>query len=630
MSIRIDNNTFELKITPNKRKRDSAKDIQQSHHNKENNFVFNNFMEVKSIADLVKQKTTPSSMSTTGEHSNPFELARKPPKKKSKRDTDEGCFENPALNLNGPEKIFNPFEVKRMPNIEQENHCFTNPGLNIRGAERDVVNPYEVVRGIQPPLQPAIVAEIQGKNQFKNSFRATDFISFHCIAGIENPALDLQPALAIAVPFTPTVGCRIDFNNIPLDALTPCSMLNNKLVFSPIKKPTDLTPKRPNLSIISEEAVDISKELECYQLELENSMNEAKATKKRGHKNLMDMRRKSTFARRLMDAVSVNADDSVHQSGETDESKVIADDEQTASKHNNEHSCQESSDGHSECPKSSTPKTPNENCIAKYPLDKSAGEHPDFVYEEIDATHYCRDENVENDEIVGNVSAATDANDGTYTVTSEAPNPVQKDEFKNPAPFVRTYRRDLRRPTANAPPSGDDAASQVPIAGDKPKEHHHHEMFGSIRSSIRKSIRKLIHSGGGGGVSSTKSKSTENVSSKEGATTPVSSSSSNILASIRHSMRRKQPIKQPLATSTPCESLNDISIIDNCKPRAVFRDAASAATEKVVAMDAADKDAVGGGIFKGRTTIRSSFRKSSRHVMKSVFKKNIEDYNLEK
>lgn len=162
MSIRIDNNTFELKITPNKRKRDSAKDKQQSCHNKENNFVFNNFMEVKSIADLVKQKTTPSTMSTSSDPSNPYELVRKPPKKKTKHDLDENCFVNPALNINGPEKIFNPFEVKRMPNIEQENHCFTNPGLNIRGAERDVVNPYEVVRDVLPPQ---IVADVQGKHR---------------------------------------------------------------------------------------------------------------------------------------------------------------------------------------------------------------------------------------------------------------------------------------------------------------------------------------------------------------------------------------------------------------------------------------------------------------------------------
>lgn len=164
MSIRIDNNTFELKITPNKRKRDSAKDHSQSCHNKENNFVFNNFMEVKSIADLVKQKATASAtMSTSSVHNNLYECVRKPPKKKTKHDIDDSCFVNPALNINGPEKLFNPFEVKRMPDIGQENHCFTNPGLNIRGAERDVANPFEVVRNGPPPSPPSTRAEVQGK-----------------------------------------------------------------------------------------------------------------------------------------------------------------------------------------------------------------------------------------------------------------------------------------------------------------------------------------------------------------------------------------------------------------------------------------------------------------------------------
>lgn len=157
MSIRVDNNTFELKITPNKRKRDSAKGKHKSSHNKENNFVFNNFMEVKSIADLVKQKTMASTASN--DINNPYEIARKPPKKKTRHDIDDNCFVNPALNINGPEKVFNPFEVKRIPNMEQENHCFTNPGLNIRGGERDVINPFEVVRDDLPP----IVADVQGK-----------------------------------------------------------------------------------------------------------------------------------------------------------------------------------------------------------------------------------------------------------------------------------------------------------------------------------------------------------------------------------------------------------------------------------------------------------------------------------
>lgn len=41
---------------------------------------------------------------------NPFGVARKPPKKK-KRKIDKICFENPALNLEGPERPLNPFEV---------------------------------------------------------------------------------------------------------------------------------------------------------------------------------------------------------------------------------------------------------------------------------------------------------------------------------------------------------------------------------------------------------------------------------------------------------------------------------------------------------------------------------------
>lgn len=450
--------------------------------------------------------------------------------------------------------------------------------------------------------------------------------SFCCISGIENPALDVQPTLAIAVPFTPTVGCRIDFNNIPLDALTPCSMLNNKLVFSPIKKSTDLTPKRSNLSIISEEAVDISKELESYQTELENSINEAKATKKRGKKHLMEMRRKSTFAKRLLGADTTGADDADHPAVATEESADNGEDEQPESRANGEHSCQEHNDGQSECPKSSTPKTPNENCIAKYPMERSVGENPDFVYEEIDEISQRNNATAQNRQEIVEARAREAANHTPQAIVDAAPSPVPEDNFKNPAPFVRTYRRDLRKPIVSAGAKTEEA--KAADAGDRPKEHH--EMFGSIRSSIRKSIRKLINTGGGsdGGK---KTKSSENVSAKDEATTPTSSSASSILSSIRHSMRRKQPIKQPLATSTPCESLNDISILDNCKPRAVFRDTAFAGAENAFATGGGHKDAFGGGMFAGRTTtIRSSLRKSSRHVIKSMFKKNIEDYDLEK
>lgn len=351
-------------------------------------------------------------------------------------------------------------------------------------------------------------------------------------------------------------------------------MLNRHLVFSPVSKSAnETTPKRTNLSVISEEAVDISKELECYQLQLENSMNEAKATNKRGNKNLMDIKRKSTFSKRLS---AVDADPVVNL--QIEEAEVV-----TPTKVE-EHSCHDSS-GHNDCPRSSTPKTPNENCIAKYSVDKSISinENPDVVYEEVNESHVNNEAEPQNEQL-----ESIHTEDDTEL-------------FKNPAPFVRTYRRDVRkRPTiVNEPETKND---------DKPKENH--EVFSGIRSSIRKSIRKLIHPNSGN-----KSKNSEETTpTKEQVQNP----SNNILTSIRHSLRRKQP-KQPLATSTPRQSLNDISIIDTAEPRAVYKDNVFSAR-----INSIDED-----MLRPRTNLRSSLRRS-KHAVKNVFKKATEDYEFRK
>lgn len=139
MSAPITNSIpFELRITPTKRKREELKERQLQHFNyganKENKFItYNNCMEVKSISDLIN----PSA----------FEVVRKPPKKKDRKDvSDDNCFVNPALNLNVPEKIINPFEVIRAATIQETiQHCFENSGLNIRGEERQI-NPFEIAR----------------------------------------------------------------------------------------------------------------------------------------------------------------------------------------------------------------------------------------------------------------------------------------------------------------------------------------------------------------------------------------------------------------------------------------------------------------------------------------------------
>lgn len=151
MSVQLTNTTFELRITPNKRKRDDLKERKSQQinygNNKENHFVYNNFMEVKSIADLVENNSYKHSNAVSA--CNPFEVVRKPPKKKNRKDvsTDDGCFVNPALNLNGPEHVLNPFEVRRAaPLPETVHHCFENTGLNIRCEDRQIINPFEVAR----------------------------------------------------------------------------------------------------------------------------------------------------------------------------------------------------------------------------------------------------------------------------------------------------------------------------------------------------------------------------------------------------------------------------------------------------------------------------------------------------
>lgn len=140
MTTSVDNVAFDMNtITPNKRKRDAL-------GGKENQiYGHNGYMEVKSLADLMPAK---------GSNNNAFEVARKPPKKKTKLDhapVEPKCFDNAALNLNGPDHVVNPFEIKRAPPLDagrepKRLNCFVNTALNIRGPEKEVRNPFEIVR----------------------------------------------------------------------------------------------------------------------------------------------------------------------------------------------------------------------------------------------------------------------------------------------------------------------------------------------------------------------------------------------------------------------------------------------------------------------------------------------------
>lgn len=61
-------------------------------------------LEIKSIADLATGQEKQSQQPPL----NPFEVVRQPSKKKKR---EHACFENPGLNLELPERQFNPYEV---------------------------------------------------------------------------------------------------------------------------------------------------------------------------------------------------------------------------------------------------------------------------------------------------------------------------------------------------------------------------------------------------------------------------------------------------------------------------------------------------------------------------------------
>lgn len=141
MTTSVDNIAFDMNtITPNKRKRAAL-------CGKENQiYGHNGYMEVKSLADLMPAKGN--------SNNNAFEVARKPPKKKTKLEhapIEPQCFDNAALNLNGPDHVVNPFEIKRSAPLNAGREpvrlsCFVNSALNIRGPEKEVRNPFEIVR----------------------------------------------------------------------------------------------------------------------------------------------------------------------------------------------------------------------------------------------------------------------------------------------------------------------------------------------------------------------------------------------------------------------------------------------------------------------------------------------------
>lgn len=345
-------------------------------------------------------------------------------------------------------------------------------------------------------------------------------------------------------------------------------MLAKNLVFSP--EPTGtadgnlITPKRnatvtkrKSLSVISEEPLDIGEELDCYQLELENSMNEAKArrqvtngpagstgVKRKTRRSLIDVKHISNLSMKLKQLEDSDEEEAAKdQEPEEELAKVIEEPPQ-------------------QVPAQTTFTVVKETTIKEeIRIDIT---NPDVQFEEVD-----------------------DFEDEEQDV----------DLFANPAPFQRAYRKkedpiEFKQPT----PLPD---LQPTTKGSK------------VKDAIRRSFRKLIN------PKANQPQITDlDEKPKEGLISTIRHSLRRKTGGGNKSKHLEEDTPEDYEDPEPANPVLEMSIIAEA-PRTVFRQPATG-EYKPISSGATSSGAAGSLL---RSSLRRSTKDVKRHMMKSVFKK---------
>ncbi|XP_016980185.1 trichohyalin [Drosophila rhopaloa] len=567
---------------------------------KENSNPFPGF-EVKSIADLAQKQQPQLPLST-----NPFEVLRGQPSKKKKR--EHACFENPGLNLELPEKQFNPYEVIRLAATPAKG--FVNPGLNLRGSDAPAsLNPFEIHR-------PSEASEAACNP-----------------SGVANPGLEepLPTSLKIGLPFTPTLGCRIDFHGMSLAQLTPSKLLAEKLVFSPVP-----APKR-SLGAISEESssMDIGRELDRYQLELENSINEAKL-RKNGvlvdkevprnslevelHKNAKVSLVMETDSQELMmqevvkgevqverrlvctrrrTLTEINEDPEVEEARKEDleqekllEQQRILEQEKLLEKER--HLAREKQLEREKL-------LEREKHLEREKLQEKLHEQLREKLQErvkLLEKEKLAEELLEKQQLLeqNNLQEKEAEPEGDVAYASESDEEPDDLDFKAPARFVRAYR------PAALPTKAASKESLHSIGSSKSSKSAEAKSSGGMKGMIRKSIRRLMHP-------------THTSPEKSEEKDAPSHHHNNILNSIRHSLRRR-PQKSADVELQMEPAPADVSIIDSSERTMKLR--SNVAQTEYMTIDQLTNEK--------KHTLRNSIRRSTRDVLRHVFHKSHDAY----
>ncbi|KAH8421498.1 hypothetical protein KR009_009862 [Drosophila setifemur] len=589
-------------------------------------------LEVKSIAALAEKQQRQREREQEQDQplpTNPFEVLRHPCKKKKR---EHGCFENPGLNLELPEKQFNPYEVIR--SLATPAKGFVNPALNLRGTDAPAsLNPFEIHR----PSEASTLA---------------------CNpAGVENAALAerepeeeaLPTSLKIGLPFTPTLGCRIDFHGLSLAQLTPSKLLAEKLVFSPVPAPVS-APKRSLGAISEESSMDIGKELDRYQLELENSINEAKLRKngcpaeKVTPRNSPEMELAKRTPQMELPKVSLVVVESNTQevmmmqdvgcNGEQLERRLVCSRRRTLTEIREEQQEEEQLPEDSEMlekqqlleekqqqlerekmekeqqlerekmemeqqlererkEKEQQLVKEKEQHLEKERLQERLHEQLKAKLKEREKELLEREKLLEDKERLLEEQAHEAREDVAYASESDEEPDLDMD-FKAPARFVRAYRPAASTTSKESLHSiGSSKSSKSAEA--KPSG-------GGMKNMIRKSIRRLMHP----------HTSPEKVSEEEAPT----QGHHNIISSIRHSLRRR-PQKMVEEVEADLEpALPDISIIDSSERTMKLR--SNVPQTEYMTIDQLTNEK--------KHSLRNSIRRSTRDVLRHVFHKSHDAY----
>ncbi|XP_064556181.1 uncharacterized protein pon [Drosophila montana] len=506
-----------------------------------NPFISQPGLEIKSIADLsvVQQQKEQQRQQQQQLPVNPFEVVRQPSKKKKR---EHACFENPGLNLELPERQFNPYEVVR--SVATPTKCFVNEALNLRGSDAPAsLNPFEIHR------------------------RSDISTAASNPTGVANPALADEPlptSLKIGLPFTPTLGCRIDFHGMSLSQLTPSKLLAEKLVFSPVQPPA-----KQSLGAISEESssMDIGKELDRYQLELENSINEAKL-----RKNGVVLETTQTELEVVLEQ---------KQSLELEQRVVCT----------RRHTLTEIMEAPAE---SVQLELPPQLTIVEQELPCQ----PAAVEQELPSQPAI----FEQEPNYATVEQELDSGDVAYASESEPEeeNDVELD-FKAPARFVRAYR-----PAATVAGSKESLHSIASSKSAKSAELRASSAGHGVRNMIRKSIRKLMH------PMQHQQQQDQPIESAISAEKPATQPHNNIMSSIRHSLRRRPHKPQPVEEYNQA----DISIVDSSERTMKLRSSIPQTEYMRIEQLTNEK----------KHTLRNSIRRSTRDVLRHVFHKSHDAY----